>query len=98
MKVLTPSELIEAINKSYPKLNMALSEEFNGNEGGVWVMGTEDGLCSKNGLLLFDYYAEDNSEDNYLFGCNQELHKQLEKHGWFAEWYDAGTMFFWRYW
>jgi len=95
---VTASELIVEINKIYPNLNMRLSEDFNGNRGGVWVNGTEDGLVGKNNRLLFDYYAEDSSEKHYIFGCNKELHKQLEKHGWYAEWYDAGTMFFWRHW
>jgi hypothetical protein len=51
-------------------------------------------MTAKDGCRLFDYYAEDNKEITYVFGVHREIGGVLDKNGWFGEWYDTGTMFF----
>jgi len=88
------AKLIKILEGKYPSIRLADSEDFNGSKGGIWVRSTEDGMTAKDGRNLFDYYAEDNAEIRYVFGVHREIGDILEKHGWYGEWYDAGTMFF----
>ena len=90
---LTRKKLMALIDKNYPNLNLDTSENFNSRKGGVWVRGTEDGICGRNGLLLFNYYAQG---EFFEFGVNTELVQYLYCYGWFAEWNDAGTIMFWK--
>ena len=87
-------ELIEILEGIYPKIKLANSEEFDGSNNGIWVRSTEDEQTAKDGYLLFNYYAIDNKEIRYVFGVHREIGNVLEKHGWYGEWYDTGTMFF----
>jgi hypothetical protein len=32
----------------------------------------------------------------YVYGIHQEIYSWLEERGWYPEWYDAGTLFFWK--
>lgn len=66
------------------------SEEFNGSEGGIWVSG-EDTYEFK-GKVIYDYYAEGSG---YELGVNVKWEKELNKRGWYSEWYDAGTVQIW---
>jgi len=66
------------------------SEEFNGGEGGIWVSG-EDTFEYK-GNLIYDYYAEGKA---FELGVNVKWEKELNKRGWYSEWYDAGTVQIW---
>ena len=92
--VTSRKDLIEMLEGIYPKIKLANSEEFDGSKKGIWVRSTEDGMTAKDGCRLFDYYAEDNREITYVFGVHREIGDVLEKNGWFGEWYDTGTMFF----
>ena len=65
------------------------TEEFNGDIGGVWLSG-EDSAKMKDGLDMFDYYTE--NYNRYELGVHNIICKWLEKKGWYAEWYDAGTI------
>jgi hypothetical protein len=87
-------ELIEILGKAYPSMFLRTTEEFNGGEGGIWSSG-EDNYKAKDGYLLLDYYAEDRTEEHYIFGVHRELHDLLDSHGWYAEWHDCGTIMFW---
>ena len=88
--------LIKILEAKYPSIRLANSEDFNGSKDGIWVRSTEDRLTAKDNRLLFSYYVIDNNEKNYVFGVHRELNDLLEKHGWYGEWYDAGTMFFYK--
>ena len=66
------------------------SEEFGGGEGGIWVSG-EDTYEFK-GKVIYDYYAEGSG---YELGVNVKWEKELNKRGWYSEWYDAGTVQIW---
>jgi len=59
-------------------------EEFYGEEiesdGGIWTGG--EGDPSIDGIGIFNYWGSNNTDVTNF----------LEENGWFAEWYDAGTM------
>lgn len=66
------------------------TEEFDGSSGGIWVCG-ECGDDYK-GKRIYDYY---NSNKTYELGVLVAWEKQLNKRGWYSEWYDAGTVMIW---
>jgi len=92
--MLTREELIELLETKYPKLNPRTTEEFDGSPNGIWISG-EDGILAKDGRLLFDYYTQDYTELYYTFGKHKEFNQLLFNAGWYAEWYDAGTIMIW---
>jgi len=61
------------------------SEEFDGTEGGIWISAEEE-----SNQFYFDYWGEGKG---YELGVRVEMNQLLEKKGWFAEWYDPGTVF-----
>jgi hypothetical protein len=69
-----------------------LTEDFNGNGGGVWLCG--EGSEKYMGDVIFDYYSE-NYKD-YNIGVLIPFEKKLDKMGWWCEWYDAGTIQIWK--
>ena len=66
------------------------SEEFNGSEGGIWVSG--ENMDEFKGQVIYDYYA---GGRGYELGVNVKWEKELNKRGWYSEWYDAGTVQIW---
>lgn len=70
---------------------VSTTEEFNGVEGGIWISG-ENGDQYK-GKRIYDYYSEDYK--NREFGVLTKWEKELNKRGWYSEWYDAGTVMIW---
>jgi hypothetical protein len=84
----TREKMMELLEAKYPQMFLRTTEEFDGGKGGIWTSG-EDGLAGKDGFALFDYYAEGK---RYQFGVHTEIYNFLEKHGWYAEWYDCGTI------
>lgn len=92
----TQEEMLELLKKKYPKLSLKKSEEFSPNyKNGIWSYGDKE-LKAKDGFVLIDYYATNHTKkQRYEFGVHIELRSFLEKHGWYAEWYDVGTIMFW---
>jgi hypothetical protein len=84
----TREKMMELLEAKYPNMFLRTTEEFDGGKGGIWTSG-EDGLAGKDGFALFNYYAEGKC---YQFGVHTEIYNFLEKHGWYAEWYDCGTI------
>ena len=81
------------------------SEEFDGNDGGIWTGGEGEPSMKIDGheCGMFSYYTgvqggfpynENSIYDD--FGTLKEVRKILDDAGWFSEWYDAGTMFLWK--
>ena len=66
------------------------SEEFNGSEGGIWVSGEDSDEYKGN--LIYSYYSEGKA---FELGVNVKWEKELNKRGWYSEWYDAGTIQIW---
>ena len=89
----TRDEMMTTIEEKYPKLFMRTTEEFNGSKNGIWS-SAENNDVAKDGLKLFDYYTE--NQTKYELGVHQEITNILAKNGWFAEWYDVGTIMFWK--
>jgi hypothetical protein len=89
MKEVTRHQLIELLAKMYPKMFLSTTEEFNGDEGGIWTSG-EDAPVNAKGLPIFDYYTE--RYDNYDIGIESKFSEYLDKLGWYCEWYDPGTI------
>ena len=83
--------LMNLLESKYPKMFLRTTEEFDGCKGGIWTSG-EDNLPAKDGFPLFDYYGEGN---HYELGVHTEISNFLEKHGWYAEWHDCGTIMLW---
>ncbi len=67
------------------------TEEFDGSEGGIHLSG-EAGDEYK-GNVIYAYYSEDYK--NREFGVWNKWEKELNKKGWYSEWYDAGTVCVW---
>jgi hypothetical protein len=82
-------QLMQLLRDKYPSLFLRTSEEFNKEyRGGIWTSG-EDSPLAKDGCPIFYYDA---TSPRYELGVHQEIYKLLDKHGWYAEWYDAGTL------
>ena len=64
------------------------SEEFNGGKGGIWVSGEDDD--EYKGKSIYEYYSDDYK--HRTFGVLKNWESELNKRGWYSEWYDAGTV------
>lgn len=87
-------KMIDILRNKYPTMFLKTTEQFNGGTDGIWTSG-EDGIEAKDGHELFNYYSQDYKEVRYQFGVHKEIRELLKKNGWWAEWYDAGTIMLW---
>jgi len=85
-KSVSREEMMDWISKTM-KVS-GTSEEFNGSPDGIWLCG-ECGDEYK-GKRIYDYYSEDHK--NRTFGALNSWEKELNKRGWYSNWYDAGTV------
>ena len=103
---ITRKEMMSILSNKYPTLFMRTYEEFKGlpieDDGGIWSSG-EGCEVADDGLLLFNNEFDSYFEDEfgnigvlnlYEFGVHNELNGILEENGWYAEWYDCGTIMF----
>ena len=81
-------QIIKWVSKYFD--TVFLTEDFNGNEGGVWISG--EGEETYSNLTIYDYYTESKM---YELGVLSKWEEQLQKNGWYSEWYDAGTVMLW---
>lgn len=97
-------KLIEILEGRFPDMWMKSTEEFDGRKGGIWTgegSTVFDGMAedsvgnglSEDHIPMFDYDADDSI---YEMGINKKLVKVLDEHGWYAEFYDAGTVFIYK--
>lgn len=63
------------------------TEEFDGSKGGIWI--SAEYLENE---YYFDYYA---MGEAYELGIRTTMDDFLSKRGWYAEWYDPGTIMLW---
>lgn len=82
----TREKMMDILSEYFPITGT--TEEFNGSEGGIWICA-ECGYLNARGVPFFDYYANTKSYD---MGVLSNLRNLAEKHGWYFEWYDAGTI------
>jgi hypothetical protein len=87
----TREKLMKLLADKYNDMFLRTTEEFDGSTSGIWSSG-ETYLEAKDGFNLFDYYTE--NYKRYEFGVHNELVDFLDKHGWYAEWHDPGTIMF----
>lgn len=87
-------KLMDILKAKYPRMFLRTTEEFNGGGNGIWTSG-EDDLEAKDGYTLFNYYSQDYKEVRYQLGVHKEIRDLLTQHGWWAEWYDSGTVMLW---
>ena len=65
------------------------SEAFDENyHGGIWTISAHEDQFE--GLRIYDCQTKD--EDNYAWGINILFEKELNKRGFFSEWYDQETI------
>ena len=89
-KSVDRDEMMKWIKKSMDFVGT--SEDFNGSQGGIHVSG-ENYDDEFKGQQIYDYYSEDYK--NREFGVLNSWEKELNKRGWYSEWYDAGTVCIW---
>ena len=87
-------ELMNALQQKFGLKHVRTTEEFGTSPGGIWLSGEERDLAS-DGIELFNSYAGGRPPYDD-FGVHTEFNKFIEPHGFFAEWYDAGTLMLWR--
>ena len=82
------NKLIKLINTEMPEARAVPSEDFNGNDGGIWFRGSED--CHED-EYIYNIYSNQCTR-----GVHMKLDEILDEHGWFAEPYDSGTLMAWK--
>jgi len=87
-KSLNRAEMTDLLDKHLNFLRT--SEEFDGATGGIWTSAENGETLS--GSRIFDYYSE---SSKYEFGVLNKFAKLLSKNGWYAEFYDPGTVMIW---
>jgi len=83
-------KLLKELSVTFPKAQFNKSEDFNGSTDAIHT-SAEEGY-TKDGLLLFDYYTMDSTEETYVMGTHKEIEKVLDKYSAYAEFVDAGTV------
>lgn len=90
-------KLMGILAEKFPKMWMKESEQFDGRGGGIW---TGEGSFVLEKFVMDDKHEEfeepifeyDADNSIYEMGVHKSLVKVLDEHGWFAEWYDSGTV------
>lgn len=84
----TKEELIPLLEKRFPDCWFKDGKLFSAdNESSIW---SGEGSTIDN-MKLVDDYAQGKK---YVLGVHVKMNNFLEKHGWYAELYDTGTVFF----
>ena len=79
-------DLMTQLLAKYPKMWMRRTEDFNGTKGGIWTSG-EDG-----DFFVYNAWEIDPSEERYVLGVRRDIAAILQDCGWYAEFYDPGTV------
>ena len=69
--------------------HFAISGEGAGRDDWFYE-GSKD--YASDGMDWAEYYTEDYREEWSVFGVHKEIIEVLDKHGLFAEWYNAGVL------
>ena len=94
---LSREDLVSEIKAEYNVSFIKTTEEFGTNPGGLWMSAEDPRQVGKNDFPLFDYYSDefDPKEKTYTMGVLKEFEKFLADRGWYAEFYDGGTVMLW---
>jgi len=83
--------VIADFKKLFPKAFVKKGEEFDDRTSdSIWLSAEEPEITTMKGLPIFNYYA---MGSHYELGVLVEFMAWLEERGWYAEWYDPGTIF-----
>ena len=91
-KILTRDEMMTTMRDKYGLSFVKTSEEFDGEEGGIWLGGSEGKLMPNAKDDMFNYY---HGGSKYPQGIHKDLAKFLDKCGWYGQFGDPGTVFLW---
>ena len=59
---------------------------------GIWMSAEGGNISREHGLPVFDYWANEYVANHYDCGVLKSFEKYLSNNGWYAEFYDAGTV------
>lgn len=91
-KILSRVEMKNVMVTKYGLSFVKNSEEFDGEEGGIWL-GGNDGLLMPNAKdEMFNYY---HGGSKFPQGIHKDLAKFLDKCGWYGQFADPGTVMLW---
>ena len=91
-KILSRVEMKNVMVTKYGLSFVKNSEEFDGEEGGIWL-GGNDGLLMPNAKDdMFNYY---HGGSKFPQGIHKDLAKFLDKCGWYGQFADPGTVMLW---
>jgi hypothetical protein len=90
-KELSRDEMMKVMHTKYGLNFVKKSEEFDGEEGGIWLGGS-DSLMPNAKDEMFNYY---HGGSKYPQGVHKDLAKFLDKCGWYGQFADPGTVMLW---
>ena len=87
-------KLLDDLKSNFNISFIRTTEDFGSSEGGIWL-SAEHGDKTSSGEPLFNYYDE--NTDSYEMGVHKEFNDFIKSYGFFAEFYDPGTVMLWRF-
>jgi hypothetical protein len=90
-KILSRDEMKNVMITKYGLSFVKTTEEFDGEEGGLWLGGS-DSLMPNGKDEMFNYY---HGGSKYPQGVHKDLAKFLDKCGWYGQFADPGTVMLW---
>ena len=91
-KNLTREELVKILQTKYALNFTKDSEEFDGEEGGIWIGGSEGKVMPDGKTEMFNYY---HGGSKFPQGINKDFANFLAKRGWYGQFADPGTVLLW---
>ena len=91
-KNLTREELVKILQTKYSLNFTKNSEEFDGEEGGIWLGGSEGKVMPDGKTEMFNYY---HGGSKFPQGINKDFANFLAKRGWYGQFADPGTVLLW---
>ena len=88
MKMKTKEELLILLKKRFPDCWFKEGQEFAPDYHTAIWSGSDSEI---KGKPLLDAYS---SSPVYILEVHRDMNRFLERHGWYAELYDVGTVFF----
>ena len=113
MKQWSREEIMKGLQELVTEINhLDEAEDIDGKSGGIWTSEDAciyKGIPPFNhdlkyGELPLSYSGYPYSKlegmkvkEMYIYGIHREIYSWLEERGWYPEWYDRVTLFFWKH-
>ena len=106
MKQWSREEIMTGLRELVSEINyLEKIDDVDGKTGGI--VTTSEDACIFKGIEYGEILLSDNGDTNpdhkgmkvkemYVYGIHKEIYSWLEERGWYPEWYDPGTLFFWK--